>query len=382
MRKDRIDVIIPAFKAHSTIIRCLSSIACQTIIDDVSVVVCNDCCPEGDYSDAVKMFSTVMDIREIKLPKNSGPGAARQYGIDNTDGEFFTCIDADDALFRVDALELLRREIQTDSTYKCAFGAFKGRGILTKSPERICKNPVWMFGKLYRREFIEKYNIRFNDTRANEDSGFNHCIKLLCDNPEEKIRYVEEYVYLYITRPDSITNIGNGQYYYDQCSCGGIDNMIYAINHAKKYRPFSGTIIQEILGCLMHWYCQYVRLLDKVPSLSIQLWEYIKKYYHTCYKQVEDYIPDNIFRETYSAILSQNIMLGDMVGVIPKISIMEFMKRLHEEKYDPNLINEIREEMEADPEYQELMKNNIACGVCPENIKEADNGLKSDEVQV
>ena len=96
MRKDRIDVIIPAFKAHSTIIRCLSSIACQTIIDDVSVVVCNDCCPEGDYSDAVKMFSTVMDIREIKLPKNSGPGAARQYGIDNTDGEFFTCIDADD----------------------------------------------------------------------------------------------------------------------------------------------------------------------------------------------------------------------------------------------------------------------------------------------
>ena len=132
----------------------------------------------------------------------------------------------------------------------------------------------------------------------------------------------------------------------------------------------------------MHWYCQYVWLLDKVPSLSIQLWEYIKKYYHTCYKQVEDYIPDNIFRETYSAILSQNIMLGDMVGVIPKISIMEFMKRLHEEKYDPNLINEIREEMEADPEYQELMKNNIACGVCPENIKEADNGLKSDEVQV
>ena len=43
------------------------------------------------------------------------------------------------------------------------------------------------------------------------------------------------------------------------------------------------------------------------------------------------------------------------------------MRRLRTEEYDPNLINEIREEMESDPRYQEIMKNNIACGVCPDS---------------
>ena len=39
----RIDVIIPAYKAQDTIIRTLSSIAMQTIKDDVDVTIVNDC---------------------------------------------------------------------------------------------------------------------------------------------------------------------------------------------------------------------------------------------------------------------------------------------------------------------------------------------------
>jgi len=67
MKKNRIDVIIPAYKAHNTILRTLSSIAEQTILQDVDVTIVNDCCPEGDYSKFVKMFSPYMSIKEIKL---------------------------------------------------------------------------------------------------------------------------------------------------------------------------------------------------------------------------------------------------------------------------------------------------------------------------
>ena len=124
MRKDRIDIIIPAYRAHSTIMRCLSSIAIQTIIEDVSVVLVNDCCPEGDYAEAVKAFGPCMDIREIRAPVNGGPGTARQIGIDNSDSEFIAFVDADDFLFKATSLETLRREISTDDTYMCASGAF------------------------------------------------------------------------------------------------------------------------------------------------------------------------------------------------------------------------------------------------------------------
>ena len=47
-KNNRIDVIIPAYKAHGTILRTLSSIAEQTILSDVDVTIVNDCCPEGD----------------------------------------------------------------------------------------------------------------------------------------------------------------------------------------------------------------------------------------------------------------------------------------------------------------------------------------------
>ena len=48
------------------------------------------------------------------------------------------------------------------------------------------------------------------------------------------------------------------------------------------------------------------------------------------------------------------------------MTVQEFMHKLKTEEYDPDLITEIRAEMATDPEYQEIMKRNLACGVCEE----------------
>lgn len=60
MGNNKIDVIIPAYKAHGTLLRTLSSIAEQTILKDVDVTIVNDCCPEGDYGEFIKMFSCIL----------------------------------------------------------------------------------------------------------------------------------------------------------------------------------------------------------------------------------------------------------------------------------------------------------------------------------
>ena len=41
----KVDVIIPAYKAHATIIRTLSSICMQSIRDDLYVIIVDDACP-------------------------------------------------------------------------------------------------------------------------------------------------------------------------------------------------------------------------------------------------------------------------------------------------------------------------------------------------
>ena len=111
MKKD-IDIIIPVFKAHKTITKTLSSITMQNNVDKLKVTLVNDCCPEGDYQDIVKQFSNLVDIQELKLEKNSGPGVARQYGIDHTYCPYIVFADADDTFLNSFALSQLYYAIE------------------------------------------------------------------------------------------------------------------------------------------------------------------------------------------------------------------------------------------------------------------------------
>ena len=364
MRKNRIDVIIPAYKAHHTILRTLSSIAEQTVLADVDVTIVNDCCPEGDYSEFVKMFSPYMNIREITLKENGGPGVARQYGIDNTEDEFFTCMDADDTLCGSLALEILREGIAIDSVVKCCSASFMQLGDTLQTMVGHTNDMVWMFGKMYRRDFINQYKVRFNDTRANEDTGFNTIVKLLCDNPGEQVRYIQECVYYWHNKVDSITRINDCQYSYDQSLCGWTDNMIYAINHVRRFKPFSGATIQWTVSTMLNLYFYYVETVARKPVFADQNWEYVKKFYHECYKRIEEDISDEVFGQMFSMCSQEKWASGSLLGIVPHIGIHEFMEKLRNEGYDPNHIYDVWEQMESNPETKKLIENNETCGVC------------------
>lgn len=372
-KQDRqVDIIIPAYKAHGTMLRTLSSIAEQTIKDDLHVCIVNDCCPEGSYKYYVDMFSKHMDIREIVLDKNSGPGVARQKGIDDTSHEFFTCIDADDTFASAIALETMRAGIEEDvrlatgqiikNGFKCASATFLQMGDTLKQIVPHQNDMVWMFGKIYRRDFIDHYKIRFNETRANEDTGFNTMVKLLCDNPNEQVRFMPEAVYMWHNKEDSITRVNDGQYGYDQCMCGWTDNMIYAIQHVQRERPFSGSVIQWAVSVMFELYYYYVECYARKPVFAEQEWQYVKKYYNTVYKRYEDMISDKVFGDVFSVASTQRWGSGKMMGVLPHIGIKEFMDKLHSDPYNPDDIYDIWSKIPMD-----LRNNNVACGVCPDN---------------
>lgn len=365
MKNNRIDVIIPAYKAQGTILRTLSSIAEQTILSDIDVIIVNDCCPNGDYSAFVKMFEPYMSIKEIKLDKNGGPGVARQYGIDNGSNEFFTCIDADDTFCGAIALEIMREGIKADQSIKCCSATFMQLGDTLQTMVPHQNDMVWMFGKIYRREFIDQYKIRFNETRANEDTGFNTWVKLLCDNPAEQVRYITECVYYWHNKENSITRINNGQYAYDQCLCGWTDNMIYAVENVRRQKPFSGASIQWTVSCMINLYFYYIETVARQPVFADQNWEYVKKFYNKCYKRIENDISEEIFGQMFSMACQEKYGSGSLLGITPQIGIKEFMDKLHEEPYSEDDIYEVWKRMEANPETAQLIRNNEECGVCP-----------------
>ena len=359
MKNSKIDIIIPAYKAQSTILRTLSSIACQSILNDLEITIVNDCCPNGNYEKYVKMFSSYMKIREIKMPKNGGPGLARQYGIDNTHNQYFTCIDADDTFAGTLALETLRAGILLNPAIQCCVGTFAElHENLQIIPHQ--NDMIWMFGKLYKRDFVKKYNIRFNDTRANEDTGFNTIVRLLCsNNSNEIVHWISEVIYYWHEKADSITRINDCQYAFDQSFCGWTDNMIYAIETAKKIQPFNGYIDQWTLECMMQLYTYYIETVARKPVFAEQNWEYTKKFYHSCYKKIESKVTDEMLAFAYSMVMQGKSASGTMMGIIPCIGIKEFMDKLREEPYKADDIYSVWEKLP-----QDLIENNEKCGVC------------------
>ena len=250
----KIDVIIPAYNVSDNILfRCLASIACQDIVQDLEVTIVDDASTEQNYAEVAKRFENIMKINILRYETNGGPGVARQYGINHTNNGYMTFIDADDTLNGSFALKALRNGIEMNNgIYHTCVGAFDevheeglvpGDGPILLAHEQ---DLVWMFGKLYKRSFIDKYNIHFHESsRANEDNGFNTLIRL-CSSDQEQINFITAHVYYWHESPNSITRNNDCQYSYGSSKrdsfYGYVENMIFAIKEAKKRKPYNGFI--------------------------------------------------------------------------------------------------------------------------------------------
>ena len=121
-RKNVIDVIIPAYNAHNTIKRTLSSIAMQENVKEIKVTIVDDH-SDRPYDDIAEIFSNMLDIQIVRMEKNGGPGVARQVGFDHTDCDFVMWMDADDTLVSATSL-LMLKNVMIERNQDCVYGRF------------------------------------------------------------------------------------------------------------------------------------------------------------------------------------------------------------------------------------------------------------------
>lgn len=317
-----IDIIIPAYKAQNTILRTLGSIMTQSILDKLTITIVNDADDVG-YENIVKAFSPFMNIREIVLEKNVGP-SCRQAGIDATNSPYFTCIDADDTFANAFCLELMLKKAEENPEYHTFVGAFaeerEGMQFVTHQNDMI-----WMFGKMYRRSFIDKYKIRFNETRANEDNGFNTIIRLV-SSEAEKVMFLPDIVYFWHWKEDSITRINNMEYSYNGSFIGYVDNMIYAIQHAKKVKPFNNYIDMWAIKVMCNLYIYYYQTLKRDSRFAEQNYGYCVKYYNDIFKRYDESTAKDNFESIWSETLTEQAV--NMNDILPDKTIHQFIEGL------------------------------------------------------
>lgn len=190
-----IDVIIPVYNSRNTLFKALSSITLQSIKDRVIVHIVDDC-SDYSYSDIISKFECDLDIKFYRFDKNSGPGVARQYGIDNSSGEFICFLDSDDVFYNSTSLEFLYDEINMNCDYVI--------GKVYEEKDDSTKYTLSdLHGKLYRREFILKNDIKFPNSYVHEDNLFHNLVRVCC----RKTGIVKDVVYVYCDNDNSITSV-------------------------------------------------------------------------------------------------------------------------------------------------------------------------------
>ena len=94
-----ISCIVPVYNAENTLKIAIGSILAQTLRDFELIIV--DDCSTDETSDQIEQLRKLDNrIRVEKLPQRSGPGAARNRGLELSCGEYVSFVDADDRIFR------------------------------------------------------------------------------------------------------------------------------------------------------------------------------------------------------------------------------------------------------------------------------------------
>ena len=337
---NKIDVIIPAYNVEDKILaRCLASIVCQNIVNDVKVTIVDDASEKQNYKKVANCFKDFVDIKILRYETNGGPGVARQYGFDHSENGYVTFIDADDTFNGAYALQALRESIEMDNGIYCmSVGVFDevhetniplGESSIILPHEQ---DMIWMFGKMYRRAFLDKYTIKFHPTsRANEDNGFNTIIRLI-SNEYEQIKFIPTHVYYWHESPNSITRANDCQYSYGGSQrdsfYGYVENMIYAVTEARKRNPYNGMITKWAVSCMIHIYEYYIEVYARANEHAENNFKWCKRYYDEVFKDLEKTLPTEIIAQHYNEVM-RNAYMGDKLnGIVPHVNIFEFLDLL------------------------------------------------------
>lgn len=290
-----ISIIIPFYKSEKYIHECLISVIHSTMFEQCEVLLIND----GSVDHSAKIIQEIAtcytNIR-IYHYENSGLSAARNRGMSYATGKYIFFLDSDDYLQSDYFFKLYKEAERTKSDI--VFAGFS-RVNEDGSAKRKEIRPVlqlssvmtgWQYLNarmdqgdwhneaccaLYRREFLESYHFKFDETiRLYEDILFTNTILLYAN----KVWAVPLYGYMYRCHRDSLVqggvrmeDITAGIKVLERFTC------IYYKKLDQDRRLVLGRVVYEHLSMILYYIGQvkpdqksmYYHILKSPPILQI-----------------------------------------------------------------------------------------------------------------
>lgn len=258
-----ISVIVPVYNAEKTLNQCVDSILSQKY-KDFELLLIND--GSQDRSGEICDEYALKDNRvRVFHQTNKGVSAARNVGLNNMCGEFVTFCDSDDWVEDTWLSDYINNHIGEDILYQNSI--WHNKNIIKKRTVQIENNIDkktaiallykyntigYIWSALFKKEIIEKYNIRFPHNYAyREDYIFvlNYCKYVSSIRILSNTNY--HYYFPQTPRKYNIFSIEKFQVFYDEATllyelCGNKFNIISNLCSINIYNSINMLFMSNL----------------------------------------------------------------------------------------------------------------------------------------
>lgn len=232
----KVSIITPVYNSSKEIGRYLDSVMNQTF-KDLEVIIVDDHGTDDTIEVArnvIGNYSGPIEFRIMETPSNSGPGVARNIGIESATGKYIAFVDSDDDIDPQFCELLVESAERNDSDLCCCNlevidedGRLSGTrrnpqipdGEFTGDKRRFfLHNYVSYFTTfLYRKSLFDEGRIHFPAGRSSEDTAMLCCALICC----KRISTVDRSLYKYIRKKDSLSGGSDSRRYLQKLSSMG-----------------------------------------------------------------------------------------------------------------------------------------------------------------
>lgn len=178
--KNIITIIIPVYNSEKYLRKCLDSVLAQSY-KDIEVIAINDGSTDKSLDIMNEYKNNYPEIFQIFSQENQGQSSARNFALKYAKGKYITFLDSDDYIVP-DYLEILVCTAEKYNSDMVASGEIRideNGELVSKIKYKVDRNGKCVLrrlnfsGKLYRRDFLQKHDMRFAVGKVYEDNPFN-----------------------------------------------------------------------------------------------------------------------------------------------------------------------------------------------------------------
>ena len=202
-----LDIIVPHYHEPQEVVTpLLESIKLQGGVEfkDIQVLIVND--GTDVPLDREKFNGYPFKVKYYEK-KHEGVSAARNYGLDKSKADYVMFCDFDDRFLNLYGLYLVFSAMQkgSDAITSSFVEEHKNEDGSYKIVRRD-NDATFVHGKIYRREYLVKNNLRFNPKLTIHEDGYFNCLAMLSADTKD---YITTPFYLWCWGKNTVSQKGN-----------------------------------------------------------------------------------------------------------------------------------------------------------------------------